>query len=126
VPSRLDIIALAHRRLGVLTATEIPTPDQNAYGGDVLDALCADLLAQGIPILADAVPDSIALPVAHLLAVELAPHYEVAPRDARPRLMARIRANAFPDDRPDPVPLVDDYGFLGDDEWDVAARARWL
>lgn len=120
-----QVIAQAHRRLGVLSAEEAPTDDMVAYGAETLALILAELRADGLPLVSvgGVVADGLALPLAMLLATDLAPHYEVPPRDARSRCVARLRAILYPDDRPDPAPVVDDYGF-----WDVAddeGRARW-
>lgn len=119
------MIAQAHRRLGVLSLEESLTDDMVAYGVETLGLILAELRADGMPIafVDGIVADGLALPLAMLLATDLAPHYEVPPRDARSRCVARLRAILYPDDRPPPEPIVDDYGFwpLSDEE----SRARW-
>ncbi len=116
--TRLDLIAQAHRRLGVLAADEVPTADMVGYGRDTLELILAELVADGVPVAfadPDFIPDALALPLAALLAVDLAPHYEVAPRDARSRCIGRLRSILLPDDRVRDGFPADDYGIIVDD-----------
>ncbi len=109
--TRLEVVTRAHRRLGGLSPDETLTADQIATGGEILVGLVDELQAtQGLTLSwdADSVPDGLYLPMAYLLAVDLAPEYEVAPRDTRARLIAQVRAYELPDDREDRADLDDD------------------
>jgi hypothetical protein len=123
--TRLDVVTRAHRRLGVLAQDETLTADQIATGGEVLEGLIGEIESvQGLSLAwdADSVPDGLFLPVAYLLAVDLAPEYEVPPRDTRARLIAQIRAAELPDDRADRRDLDDD-ATVTTDEIDADSRA---
>lgn len=118
---------MAHRRLGVLSSDEPLTADQFAFGGDVLDGLIAEIEATQDMALTwdgDSVPDTLYLPVAYLLAADLAAHYDVAPRDGRSRLIAQIRAVELPDDREIRADLDDDL-TVTDSEAYVDGEAQY-
>lgn len=116
--SKAEVIAEAHRRIGVLSVDESPSDDMVTYAGDVADSLIYEL--NGPPYNmrffwdANAVPEDAYRPFAWLLAVDLAAHYQVP---AEPRIMAvnRLRGFAFPDDRPDSRD-TDSDGVVTDDE----------
>lgn len=125
--TRLEVVTRAHRRLGVLAQDETLTADQIATGGEILVGIIDELESvQGLALSwgADSVPDGLYLPVAYLLAVDLAPEYEVAPRDTRARLIAQIRASELPDDREDRRDL-DDNAVISDSEIDIDGRAAF-
>lgn len=124
--TRLDVVQQAHRRLGVLSADEEATADQIAFGGEVLDALFAELNSVhslGFTWDLTAVPDAAFLPLAGCLAVEIAPHYEIA-AEPRSRAIMRLRAYALPDDRTDERDL-DESGTVSETEADVFERALY-
>lgn len=101
--TRADIIAMAHRSIGVLSVDSVPSADQDAYAGDVLDALFDELKAvHGFTFTwaLDATPDEAFLPLSLTLASDIAGHYDV-PFQSRSRGIARLRAWALPDDRTD-------------------------
>ena len=119
-----EVVALAHRRLGVLSADEALQADQYEFGVSVLEGVIAELEAvQGLALTWDEtnVPDGLFLPVAYLVAADLAAHYEIAPRDTRGRLILQIRAYELPDDREDRRD-TDEDGAVSDEE--VAADGR--
>lgn len=101
MPTRNDVVTLAHRLIGVLSADEVPTADQDAYAGDVLDAVFDELSAsQGLLIAwtLDETPRKALMGLAETLASEIAPHYGLSfkPRSAG---IARLRAALVSDDR---------------------------
>lgn len=122
----LEVIAMAHRRLGLLSADEQVSADQSAFAGDVLEGMFAEIKeVQGMQFAwgINEVPLAAFLPLSYLLAAEIAPHYEVA-SEPRHRAMARLRAYAFPNDLPDSRDLDDD-GVVTDEEADAAERALY-
>ena len=96
--TRLDIIQLAFRRLGIVADDEAITSDQESYGGTVLDSVYAEIADECYPLwsLSD-VPAATTHPLSNLLAVELAPAYSrPAPAtrgQAWRRVMATVRRN---------------------------------
>lgn len=107
----VEVATLALRRLGVVGMGEPPQAEELRHAREVLAGLVAEIAAaQGMTVVADleAVPDARFLPLAYLLACDLAPHYEIAPRDARSVLIGRLRAQLLPDDREDARDLDDD------------------
>lgn len=120
--TKTDVVAMAHRSMGILSADETPTADQEAYAGDVLDALLAEIAAiHGVYLSYDL--DETFLPMSYLLAAEIAPHYGV---QAMPRSMAmsRLLAYAVPDNRPDRRDL-DENGTVTAAERAAAGRAEY-
>jgi hypothetical protein len=118
--TRTEVVAMAHRRLGVLSADEPLTADQYAFGGDLLDGLISEIGATQTLTLTwdgDTVPDTLYLPVAYLLAADIAAHYDVAPRDGRSRLIAQIRSVELPDDREIRADLDDDLTVSDSEEY---------
>lgn len=101
MPTRNDVIALAHRNIGVLSADEVPTAEQNSFAGGILDAIYEELIsAQGIPIAwtLDYTPNKALVGLAQTLSSDIAGHYGVQylPRS---RGIARLRAALVSDDR---------------------------
>lgn len=99
--TKTEVIARAHRVLGVLAADENPSADMVAFAGDTLDGIYGELqYVQGVPVNFDLtdIPDEIFLPLADYLAAELAPHYAVN-GPVRSRAIGRLRAYFMPDDR---------------------------
>lgn len=102
--TKSDVINLAHRRLAVASADEEVTADQFVYAEDVLTGLFAELQSvheTAFPWTLDDVPEVAKLALSDVLAAEIAPHYTVQPPMSRARAVLRLRAVAFPDDRPD-------------------------
>ncbi len=125
--TRLDCIAMAHRRIGVLSADEAPSADMESYAGDTLDALFDELKEvekMSITWALSAVPSQAFLPLSYLLAVEIAPHYQVA-SEPRARAMHRMRAYAFPNDVEDSRDLDDD-GTVSTDEVEEGKKALFF
>jgi len=123
----LEVVAMAQTRLGVSGMGETPSAEEFALGKSLLSGLLAEVqAAQGITYTwtADEFPDSLFLPFAYLLAVDMAPHYEIAPRDSRAAMIARLRTQAFPDDRP-VIADTDEDGTVTEAEQDAADRAAY-
>lgn len=109
MPTKADVIALAHRLIGVLSADEVPSADQDAFATDVLDALFEELrYTQGIPIAwtLASTPQRALMGLAETLASEIAPHYgkQYKPRSSG---IARLRAALLSDDRTGAMDLGD-------------------
>lgn len=125
--TKIEVISQANRILGLLSVDEVPTADQYAFAETVLDGLYAELNAvhnTGFTwSLVDEVPDGIFLPLATLLAVEIAPHYDI-PAGPRSAAIMRVRSFAFSDDRPDDRDYDDD-GTVTDEEAAAAERALY-
>lgn len=99
--TRADVIEQAFRRLGLKAADEALTADMAAYGGDMLDALHAELVEHApMPWWPTQIPDQVFIPLANLLATEIGPAYMVAV-EPRARSMIRLMAVLRPDDRKD-------------------------
>ena len=99
--TRLEMVARAHRVLGLLATDEDPTADMIAFAGSALEGAIEELAyIQGVNVSfdADSVPEELFLPVGDLLAAEIADHYSV-PGPIRSRAIGRIRANLACDDR---------------------------
>lgn len=124
--TKLEVVAQAHRHLGLLSADETASADQDAYAGSILDALFAEMnLVQNMQFTwtVDETPDAAFLPLSGLLATEIAPHYGVA-SEPRSRAIMRLRAYAFTDDRTDSRDYDND-GTVSDEEADAAVRALY-
>ena len=122
MPTKLDVIALAHRLIGVLSADEVPSAEQNSYASGVLDGIFAELTtAQGLTITwtLDTTPSYALIGLAETLASDLAPHYGLSFK-RRSSGMMRLRAALLQDDREDDRDLDDD-GTVTTDESDAAA-----
>lgn len=99
--TKLEVVARAHRVLGLLAADENPTADMVDFAGNTLDGVLGELEGvQGVsvPFDSDSTPDELFLPVADLLAAEIAGHYGVS-GPARSRAISRVRASLAADDR---------------------------
>lgn len=122
--TRADVIAQALRRLGIISANETADADAENFAGDTLDALFEELQgAQGITITwtLNTTPDNAFLALSNLLAVEIAPHYEIA-AEPRSRALGRFRATQISDDRADRRDL-DENGTISTAEIEADARA---
>lgn len=127
MPTRLDVIQTALRRIQVLSADEPADADMVAYAGDLLDGLFAEAKeVQGMPFTwaLDSTPAAARLPLGYLLAVEVAPHYG-RPAERRSTAMARLRAYAFPDDREDPRD-TDEDGTVSDAEAEAYKKTAYF
>lgn len=123
---RLDVIQHAHRILGILAADQEATADQEAYAGEVLDAVFAEVnTVEGLGFTWDltAIPDEAFLGLSGLLASEIAPHYGL-PAAPRSRSIARLRAYALPDDRADWRDFDED-GTVSTEEAAAAERSLY-
>lgn len=93
----LDIVQLAFRRLEIKAEDEALTADQESYGSEILRSIFAEVQNEtDTTWTLDDVPSASVVPLANLLAVELAPSYgrSMGPRGlAWRRLMATIRAD---------------------------------
>jgi len=99
--TKLEVVARAHRVLGLLAVDENPTADMIAFAGEALEGAIEELAyVQGVGVSfdEDTVPDEIFLAMADLLAAEIAAHYGVA-GPVRSRAIGRIRASLVTDNR---------------------------
>lgn len=99
--TKLEVVARAHRVLGLLAVDENPTADMIDFAGDALQGVIDELeYVQNVPVPfdADSTPDELFLPMGDLLAAEIASHYGIN-GPVRSRAIARIRAHVAPDDR---------------------------
>lgn len=127
MPTKTDVINTALRRIQVLSADEPADKDMIAYAGSLLDGVFAEVNeVQGMAFTwaLDATPAAAHLPLAYLLAVEVAPHYG-RPAEPRSRAMGRLRAYAFPDDRTDSRDLDGD-GIVSDAEAEAGKQAAYF
>ncbi len=123
--TKTDILRHAFRRIAVVASDEALTADQADYAGDTLDLLVPELAySHGVTVSATAPSDGYVLPLAYLLAVEIAPHYLVAPPEPRSRAIMRLRAALLSDDRPDSRD-ADKDGTVSDGEAEAGKRAAF-
>jgi hypothetical protein len=123
--TRLDVITLALRRLGVVAKDETPDADDEATVGAVLDSLFAEVQAAYVTTWTSAtVPDAAFRPMANYLAVEIAQDYGYPPPERRKTAWARLMAQVRPNTIPDPRDLDDD-DTISDEEVDAGDRARY-
>lgn len=123
--TKADIMRMAHRHIRVLSADEALSADQEQYAEDVLDSLWAEVQADGVSAgSVDAPSDALVLPMSHLLAAEIAPHYNRPSPLSRSRALARVRAALIVDDRED-WRDADDDGAVSDDEALAGTRAAY-
>ena len=127
MPTKIDVITLAHRLIGVVSADEDPGADQNAYAADLLDGIFAELTtAQGLVIswTLDTTPAHALIGLAETLASDVAPHYGLSfkPRSSG---MARLRSALLQDDRDDDRDLDDD-GTVTASEAEAAAYGAYF
>jgi hypothetical protein len=105
--TRAEIVAHAHRLLGILAGDTAMTADEQAVGLDVLDGILAEIqIAYAPDWLQDQMPDAVFLPLAKALAADLAPVYERPAPVPRARALASVMEYLRPDTRtddPDPV-----------------------
>lgn len=120
-----DLIELAYRRCGVVAEDEPMTADQNATAETILESAFAALQAEAaVAWDLDSIPTIAMLPLAMVLAYDLAIHNSVAPREARGRAVIRYLGVVRPDDREDARDLDED-DVISDEEADAGARAAF-
>jgi len=126
--TKSEVVAEAHRRINVLSVDEDPSADMIAYAGDGADALLAELTGppHNMPLYwsIEGVPDRLWRPFSWLLAVDLAAHYEVPPREPRSRAVMRLREAVFTDDRTDRRD-TDGDGIVSEAEEQAGRRASF-
>jgi hypothetical protein len=125
--TKLDCVNMALRRLGVLSAETVPSADQFAFCGDVLDGLFAEINETqgfGWTWTTETVPDTHFLALSYLLAVDVAAHFEIPPRESRAAMVARLRALSFPNDLPIRADLDDD-ATVSSTEADIDLEAQY-
>jgi hypothetical protein len=99
VVSTLAVIEQAFRRLGIKAEDESLTADQRAYAEQTLDALYAELAKEvDMNFWPSSIPQSLVIPLANLLAVEMGPSYGIAV-EPRGRPLARLMSVLRPDNR---------------------------
>lgn len=98
--TRLDVVTRALRRIGVAAHDEAPTADQIDNAGAVYDALLIEIGAEtGTAIYGDSVDEAVFVPLANLLAVEIAPDFGVAMPTTRGAALIRLLGVLRPDYR---------------------------
>jgi len=101
MPTRNDVIAMAFNRMGMgLFAGQAP----EAHEGQLADALLVSAFEECqeealAPWSLDDVPQEAVMPLATLLAVDLAPSFNMAPIERRGTAKLRVMALIRPDDR---------------------------
>lgn len=102
--TRLEIVERALRSLRVLAQDDPATAEMLAEAGGVLGSIFAEInaLRPGVPFdPRSGVPDEALVPLAQLLAAEIAPDYGEPPPVSRARAWLRVRALYVTDDRDD-------------------------
>lgn len=123
--TRADVIALALRRLGVVAADEAPDADAYAYCDRVLVSIYREMEEQvTMPFELSDIANQYLVPLANLLAVEVAQHYAVQ-AEPRSRAWSRFRATIVDDDRPD-LRDLDEDGTVSDAEAQAWGRAAYF
>lgn len=97
--TRLDVINRAMRRIGVKAEDENLTADQFANASEVLDTLLAELAGEVTLGFTTDIPDDLFIPLANLLAAEIAPDYGITP-PGRGAALLRVLGVLRADDRP--------------------------
>ena len=112
--TREETALRALRMLGVVAADEQATADQEQSALTVLDGIWHEVLTEARATwdIATGVPQDAFVPLAQLLAAELAPEYAVAPPMSRPRAKLRLLAVIRPDDRVRHHQHPHDYGVI--------------
>ena len=122
MPTKNDVVTFAHRLIGILSADEVPTADQDAYAGAVLDAIFAELqTAQNMTLswTLASVPSAALIGLAETLASDIAAHYGLSYK-SRAYGIARLRASEISDDRESSKDLDGD-GTVTESEAETAA-----
>ena len=95
-----EVIERAHRRIRVLASDEPLSAEMRATGIELLEALSDEVaLHTSVYWYDDYVPKEVFLPLSYLLAVELAPEYNRAAPESRPRALMRLMEVTRRDDR---------------------------
>lgn len=104
--TRADVINRAFRMIGVKAEDEALTADQFANGGEVLDALFAEIDTRATQIHGTAldftlatVPDDAFLPLSGALAASVAAEYQVQAPASREASILRLLSVLYPDNR---------------------------
>lgn len=122
-----EIATEALRRINVVSSKETASTADLTYVEAAWDALFAEFAAEphayGVSWTVDTVPDYLFRPVAWLLGVQIAQHYQ-RPAEPEFRAWGRVRAAIFSDDRED-FRDIDESGTIGDAEADAGERARY-
>lgn len=100
MPTKLDVMKMAYRRVGIVAQDEEPSADEYAAASDVLDGIFAEV-SQETPIWwnLEEVPNVALLPLAMVAAHDLAMAFSRQPRESRGYAMSRLLAAIRPDDR---------------------------
>lgn len=99
--TQTETVALAFKHLGINATGETASADESNYATDVLDGVVGELATvHGITVTFP-IDDDLYLPLSHLLAVEISPHYELPPPVSRANAVARIRAVEITNDAED-------------------------
>ena len=97
--TRVDVINAAHRKLGILSLGDTPSPDETEYASTTLDGVIAELNdVHGLLLPQNLFDDALLIPLSELLASELARHYSIA-TPSRGNSVIRLRAILKPDTR---------------------------
>lgn len=98
--TKRGLIELAYRRCGVVAEDEAMTADQYRNGGIILDSVFEALQDEAaVYWTLDDIPAGVTMPLAMVLAHDLAIHNSVPPRETRGRAVVRYLGVVRPDDR---------------------------
>lgn len=99
MPTSRDVIALAYKRLGIGIDGDAPNGGEGALARDTLDSIWGEIESEAwAPWGIEALPAAMLVPLATLLAADLAPSFGMQPVGrgaAKLRVMALVR----PDNR---------------------------
>lgn len=99
--TRFDVIEQAFRRLGMKAEDQALSGDEKAFGGATFDALIEEIGEHSyLTWDNDAIPERVFIPLANLLAVEMAQAYQI-PVEPRTIPYRRLKAVLRMDDRED-------------------------
>ncbi|MFV1644936.1 hypothetical protein VWZ82_13010 [Phaeobacter sp. JH20_41] len=125
--TRREVVNMALHHIGVVSSDEEPEAVDQLYADQVLDGVFAELQnSQDITISwgLDETPETAFLPLAFLLASEVAAHFGVQAMP-RSRAMGRFRAALISDDRDDRRDLDND-NLVSDGEIEADKRAQYF
>lgn len=123
--TRLDIITLALRDIGVVARDEAASADDVSFVGSVLDSVFAEIENEfDVTWTIETVPTVSAWALARLLGVDIAPSFDMAPRETRARAWRRFFSTVRSDNRADFRDL-DDSGTISTEEADAGLRAAY-